>query len=164
MAMSRFFERSSAHLSVLTLLCIPFPPSRLIKCLAHAPSLISLDIRFKFLSINNKLLHALNASLPGYILPCLRSLSLRSRQGRFSEELLDTVIASRRDIDPADDRVALLESLTLACTVPRGQPTNRLPRFHRFVSGGLNITYENGWDVYNSIRTDSSMSLPGGRV
>ncbi|KAF8873301.1 hypothetical protein BD779DRAFT_1679265 [Infundibulicybe gibba] len=163
MAMSRFFERSSAHLSVLTLLCIPFPPSRLIKWLAHVPSLISLDIRFEFLSINNKLLHALNASLPGHILPCLRSLSLRW-QGRFSEELLDTVIASRRDIDPADDRVALLESLTLACSVPRGQPTNRLPRFHRFVSGGLNITYENGWDVYNSIRTDSSKSLPGGRV
>ncbi|KAF8882570.1 hypothetical protein BD779DRAFT_1542593 [Infundibulicybe gibba] len=161
---STFLERSSKHLTTLILTNIPFPPNGLIKCLAIVPSLVSLDIQFDQQDvINDKLLHALNVNLPGYILPRLRSLSLRG-PGMFSEERLDAVVTSRRDIRPTNDEVALLENLTLECSIPLGQSTRRLPRIHRFVCGGLNITYGAGWSIYNSIQTDRSESDLGERA
>ncbi|KAF8882554.1 hypothetical protein BD779DRAFT_919171 [Infundibulicybe gibba] len=153
--MSGFFKRSSEHLSTLNLANIPFSPSILIECLALVPSLVSLDIQFdKWYAISNELLHRLNASLHGYILPRLRSLSLQG-PSVFSEESLDALVTSRRHINPTNDGVALLENLTLKCSIPGGQSTDRLPRFHRFVLGGLSITYGKDWDVYNSIQAGS---------
>ncbi|KAF8882563.1 hypothetical protein BD779DRAFT_1787873 [Infundibulicybe gibba] len=158
--MSGFFERSCKHLTTLRLAEIPVFPDDLMMCLALTPSLVSLDIHFgsesDWLGADwDELLAAFDVNLPGYILPCLRSLSFRGHP-TFSEELLDDVIASRRDINPTDDRVTLLESLTLECSIPSDQSTSRLPQFHRFVSGGLNITYERYWDIYNSIQAGSS--------
>ncbi|KAF8882555.1 hypothetical protein BD779DRAFT_919240 [Infundibulicybe gibba] len=163
--MSGFFKRSSKHLSTLNLTNIPFSSSILIECLALVPSLVSLDIHFdEWHEISDKLLHRLNISLPGYILPRLRSLSLRG-PSVFSSETLDALVTSRRYINPINDGTALLKNLTLKCTIPEGQSTDsdRLPRFHRFVSGGLNIVYGWHWDVYNSIRAKNSKSL-GERV
>ncbi|KAF8882569.1 hypothetical protein BD779DRAFT_1542585 [Infundibulicybe gibba] len=138
---SGFFERSCKHLSTLCLTNITFFPEELIICLSFTPSLVSLDAHFGFESgwfeINlDGLLRALDVNLPGYILPRLHSLSFRGLP-TFSEELLDA-------------------DLTLECSIPPDQSTDRIPQFHRFMSEGLNITYGEDWGVYNSIQASSS--------
>ncbi|KAF8880428.1 hypothetical protein BD779DRAFT_1473882 [Infundibulicybe gibba] len=139
-----FFERSCAHLSTLTLTDIPFSQSGLIRCLELAPSLVSLDIQFDgechgIRTTNEELLRRLNVGHPNHILLRLHSLSLRG-PGMIPEELLDSLIASRRDIDPTNDGVALLENLTLERPIRHDWVKIQLP-FQRFVSGGLNFTY-----------------------
>ncbi|KAF8882576.1 hypothetical protein BD779DRAFT_1542653 [Infundibulicybe gibba] len=161
--LSGFLERSSPHLSTLTLAGIPSSPDRLIWCLAQVPSLVSLSIQFDdWHTINNKVLFSLNVNLLGYILPRLHSLSLRGRS-KFSEELLDAVVASRREINPANQGVALLEDLTLSAR-PKGPGHRPASSISPFRAGGLNVTYGKGWSIYNSIQADISESLAEGQA
>ncbi|KAF8875991.1 hypothetical protein BD779DRAFT_1677982 [Infundibulicybe gibba] len=162
---SGFFERSSTHLSKLNLIDIPFSPRGLIKCLSFVPSLVALDICFngQWHGIDDEILRRLNANHSQYILPRIRSLSLRGL-GAFSEELLDALVTSRRDISPTNDQVSLLENLTLDCSTPQSNSTSRLPRFQRFTSEGLNITYGEDWHIYNSIQAANSKPLAQGQA
>ncbi|KAF8877795.1 hypothetical protein BD779DRAFT_1677142 [Infundibulicybe gibba] len=144
LTLAGFFERSCAHLNTLKLTDISFSQDGLVKCLVFSPSLISLDIQFdsRWLGIGGTLLGRLNVNHPTCILPHLRSLALRHPVDILIEEPLDTLIASRRHIDPKHDGVALLEDLTLECSFFQ---LDKSPRFHRFASEGLNILYENGY-------------------
>ncbi|KAF8877794.1 hypothetical protein BD779DRAFT_1789443 [Infundibulicybe gibba] len=149
-ALVGFFERSCAHLDTLEFSGIPFSQGELIKCLAFSPSVVSFSIQFsdRWQEIDEELLDSLrlDANRPRHILPRLRSLTLQRPFGMSIEEPLDNLIASRRHIDQNHDGIALLEDLTLK--FPPFQP-EELPRFHQFVSGGLNISYEmpvEDWD------------------
>ncbi|KAF8880433.1 hypothetical protein BD779DRAFT_1549273 [Infundibulicybe gibba] len=146
LVLAGFFERPCTHLSVLTLTSIPFSEGGLILCLALAPSLVSLNIQFDGRPhvINNNILRRLDANHPKQILPRLHSLSLRGL-AVFSEELLDALVTSRRDINPTNDGVVLLENLTLECSAPQDSLAIHPPRFHRFVPEGLKITYGERW-------------------
>ncbi|KAF8877819.1 hypothetical protein BD779DRAFT_1803863 [Infundibulicybe gibba] len=143
LVLARFFERSCMCLGTLELTDIPFSQSALIKCLAFSPSLISLDIQFdsRWHVIGQTLLRKLNVNHPGHILPRLSSLSLRGLDIMSTEESLNALITSRRDIDPEHhDSVALLENLTLECKSSESE----YPQFQQFVSEGLNVSYEMG--------------------
>ncbi|KAF8873298.1 hypothetical protein BD779DRAFT_1679264 [Infundibulicybe gibba] len=157
----KFIERSAVHLNELRLIRFPSSPSQFIDCLTLTQSLVSLDIQYDHYDdhwdwtlhreINDEILHALSANLPGPILPCLRSLTLRGRC-LFLEESLDAVVTSRRDINPMDvHRIALLENLILDCSTPIGWPSEpcRPPSFHRFVPRGLNIEYGRSWRIHD---------------
>ncbi|KAF8882559.1 hypothetical protein BD779DRAFT_1674904 [Infundibulicybe gibba] len=130
---------------------IPFSESELIDCLAIVPSLVSLEIEFRGLgnTIDDRLLRILNVNLPGHILPRLSALVFQG-PSRISGESLDALVMSRRDINLVDDRVALLETLTLDCSVPQGWSTHQFHSFNqRFLSKGLSIRYGQDWWIFS---------------
>ncbi|KAF8867596.1 hypothetical protein BD779DRAFT_1685582 [Infundibulicybe gibba] len=146
-ALAGFFQRSCTRLSTLKLTKIPFSQNALIECLAFSPSLVSLDIGFdsRWDRIGKVILDRLNLNHPTHVLPRLRSLTFRGPINMFVEELVDTLVASRRHIDPKRDGVAMLENLTLESTFPQLVDEDGPLLFHRFVSEGLNIKYGKGW-------------------
>ncbi|KAF8872303.1 hypothetical protein BD779DRAFT_1710281, partial [Infundibulicybe gibba] len=141
-----FFERSS-HLSVLTLDDLPASTTQLIDYLVFMPSLTSLDIKHtnKYV-IKDELLQRLTFNHTNHLLPRLDTLSIRG-QAKFCEGSLDALIVSRRNINPQDAEVSLLQNLVLDCSRPGDWPGHEPPSFHRFVSDGLNITYGDQWNI-----------------
>ncbi|KAF8882562.1 hypothetical protein BD779DRAFT_919404 [Infundibulicybe gibba] len=146
--MSGFFQRSAKYLRTLTLTNIPRSRRwtyymlhvRTISCFPRHP----LRVESHEDEVNlDELLRALNANLPGMSSP--PSLPLLWGNMHTSEEALGGVIASRRDIDPTNDGVALLEDLTLECAILPSQPTSR--GFQHFVSG-VSVSWIGGIGVY----------------
>ncbi|KAF8874030.1 hypothetical protein BD779DRAFT_1678924 [Infundibulicybe gibba] len=105
-----FFERSSSHLSVLTLSELPASTAQLIDYLTFMPSLTSLDIKHtnKYV-IEDEFLQRLTLNHANHLLPRLSALSIRG-QAEFCEGSLDALIVSRRNINPQDVEVSLLKT------------------------------------------------------
>ncbi|KAF8872299.1 hypothetical protein BD779DRAFT_1679782 [Infundibulicybe gibba] len=144
----KFFGQSSSHLIALTLDDLPVSTTQIVDYLAFMPSLISLDLKYARGEhvIEDEFMKRLTLNHANDLLPRLSTLSLRG-QAEFCEKSLDELITSRRDINPQDAKVPLLEKLVLDCFASRDWSFSEPPSIHRFVSEGLDIKYGFYWNI-----------------